>query len=236
MRFADQGRMGLAWCAAFLAAAAVFLLWPGIDLAVAALFYVPGEGFPLSRSVMLEWLRQAVWTMSILMVALAVAATLAALIGRPFRFLDLRQGVFILALYLLGPSLLADGILKRFWGRARPDTVEAFGGTQHFTPPLLPADQCASNCSFVSGEGAAATALAISFVILAPAVRSAVPVWVYRLYVGFAVAAPLAGMGLRVAFGRHFLSDTLFAALFVSGIALILHRLLLAAHPRPGPC
>lgn len=236
MRFADQGRLGLAWCAAFLAAAVVFLLWPGIDLAVARLFYVPGEGFPLSRSVTLEWLRQTVWTMSILMVVLAIAATLAALIGRPLPFLGLRQGLFILALYLLGPSLLADGILKRFWGRARPDTVEAFGGTLQFTPPLLPADQCASNCSFVSGEGAAAAALAISLAILAPAVRRAAPGWLYRAYLGCAVAVPLAGMALRVMFGRHFLSDTLFAALFVSGIALILHRLLLAAHPRPGPC
>ncbi len=230
MRYAKQKRLTALWIMAFVLAAATFILWPGIDLAVSGFFYVSGEGFPLSRSAALETLRQAIWGMSILTAVVAIVAIIAGLIGRPFRFLDLRHGLFILVLYLLGPSLLADGLLKRFWGRARPANIEAFGGTQHFTPPLLPADQCASNCSFVSGEGAAATALAISLAMLAPAVRRAAPVWLYRTYLAFAVIVPLAGIALRVMFGRHFLSDTLFAILFVSGIALILRPILLTRH------
>ena len=35
----------------FLACAAVFSAWPGIDLAVARLFYVPGHGFPLDDTI-----------------------------------------------------------------------------------------------------------------------------------------------------------------------------------------
>lgn len=227
MRFADQRRLVLFWCVAFLAVAAVFTLGPQVDLAVSGWFYERGQGFPLARSATLEALRQTIWNASNLMVLLAAVAAVAAMLRRPLPFLDLRQASFVLLVYLLGPVLLADGILKRFWGRARPDTVEAFGGTLHFTPPLVPSDQCPGNCSFVSGEGAAATALAISLLVVAPWVRRAAPGWLYALFVLAAIAVPLAGLALRIMFGRHFLSDTLFAVLFVSAIALALRPLVL---------
>lgn len=222
---ADLRRLTIGWCAAFLVSALLFQLWPGIDLAVSGVFYTPGQGFALANDRALEVLRQSIWWMSNLMVALAVAAVIAALAGRPF--LDLRRAALILLLYLIGPVLLADGLLKRFWGRARPASIADFGGTQNFTPPLIPADQCQSNCSFVSGEGAAAAALAIALLLIAPAVRPRVSATVFRLYIAFAVAIPLTGMALRVMFGRHFLSDTIFAALLVSGVALVLARLIL---------
>jgi lipid A 4'-phosphatase len=139
-------------------------------------------------------------------------------------------------LYLLGPILLVDGLLKRFWGRARPANVEAFGGAHRFTPPWPPAQECLGNCSFVSGEGAAATALALSLAVLAPAVRRTAPAWLYRTYVGLAIILPGTALALRVMLGRHFLSDTVFAMLFVSGIALILARLLLLPRQPGGSC
>ena len=46
-------------------------------------------------------------------------------------------------------------------------------------------------------------------------------------YVVLAVFLPAAGLALRVITGRHFLSDTVFAVLFVLAIALGLHRWLL---------
>lgn len=219
-------RLTLAWCAAFLLAALVFQACPGIDLAVSGFFYLPGQGFTLANDRTLEILRQGIWWLSNLMVVIAIAAVIAALVGRPF--LDPRRAALILLLYLIGPVLVADGILKRFWGRARPANVEDFGGTQHFTLPLIPADQCQSNCSFVSGEGAAAMALAIALALIAPTVRQWLSPALYRFYVALAVIVPLTGMALRVMLGRHFLSDTVFAALIVSGIALLLARLILA--------
>jgi lipid A 4'-phosphatase len=232
MRSADLRHLTVLWIAAFVLSVGVFALWPGLDLAVSAAFFTPGEGFLLSGSALIEVLREAIWGGSIVVALGALAGCLAALIGRPFRAFDVRRSAFILSLYLLGPALLVDGVLKRFWGRARPANVEAFGGTSHFTPPWLPAHECASNCSFVSGEGAAATALAISLAVLAPAVRQAVPQPVFRTYVVLAVVLPATGLVLRVMLGRHFLSDTVFAMLFVSGIALVLGRLLLTPRRR----
>jgi lipid A 4'-phosphatase len=225
MRHTDERRLVIAWGLAFVLSAAVFQFWPGVDLAVSGWFFTPGKGFALAGSAAVNLLREAIWWMSNLMVVFAIIAVVAALAGKPF--FDLRRAVLILLLYLIGPVLLADGVLKRFWGRARPGNVEDFGGTQHFTPPLIPADQCMSNCSFVSGEGAAAAALAIAFLLIAPTVRQRVSPAVFRLYVGLSVAVPLTGMALRVMLGRHFLSDTIFAALLVSGVALILARLIL---------
>ncbi len=236
MDFGDHKRLTQLWLVAFVLASAIFALWPRIDLVVSGAFFTPGEGFTLSRSLPIEILRELVWSVSILVVLAAAAAFVAALAGRPFRALDLRHSAFILSLYLLGPALLVDGILKRFWGRARPANVEAFGGTSHFTPPWLPAQECPGNCSFVSGEGAAATALAISLAVLAPAVRRMVPGWAYRTYLALAVIVPATGLALRVMLGRHFLSDTVFAMIFVSGIALILARLLLRPRRPRGPC
>lgn len=224
MSRSDERRLAVAWCVALALSAAVFQLWPGVDLAVSGWFFTPGSGFALAGSRTLDILREAIWGMSLLMVAIVVLAILAALAGKPF--LELRRAVFILLMYLLGPALLVDGLLKRFWGRARPANIEDFGGTQQFTLPLVPADQCVSNCSFVSGEGAAAAALAIAFLVIAPAVRQRVSPTLFRLYVALAIAIPLTGMALRIMLGRHFLSDTVFAVLFVSGIALVLARLL----------
>ena len=113
--------------------------------------------------------------------------------------------------------LLVNGVLKTHSGRARPADVAAFGGEAAFTPPLRMADECARNCAFVSGEGAGAVALAIGVGALAPPSRG--------LRAGLAAMAALV-CALRVATGRHFLSDVVFAALLVGMLGLALHRLM----------
>src|SRR5690606_27158610 len=177
---------GPLWLAArvgsWLASLAAFSLWPGIDLWVSGLFHTPEEGFWLARSPVANALRSAVWHCSQAMVGLAAVALGLAAARRPVSGFGARPAVFVLALYMFGPGLVVDFGLKDHWGRARPATVAEFGGGQEFTPAFLPADQCDRNCSFVSGEGAAATALALSMAVAAPAVRAAVPVALYRLF------------------------------------------------------
>ena len=218
--------------AGFALTLAIFYLWPELDLHVSALFYRAGEKFWLSDVQAIQILREAVWNLSIGVFLLALAALVLAAVKRPIAEFGARPAGFVFLLYLLGPILLVNAVLKNHWGRARPAHIEAFGGTKAFTPPWLPADQCATNCSFVSGEGSAAMALAIAFVILAPLARRTLPRALFKVYGALGVALPLAGIVLRVITGRHFLSDTLFAALFVMAIALVLHRVLL--HNRDG--
>lgn len=216
-----------------LGAVAAFAAFPQADLIVSGWFYWPGEGFRLAGRPWIEAVRNGIWNLSIAVFLLSAAALVLAAAGRPVRGAGARPAGFVFLLYLLGPGLLVNGVLKEHWGRARPVDVVEFGGAAAFTPPWLPADQCASNCSFVSGEGSAAAALAVTFLILAPAARRRLPRAGFALYALAGVLLPLAGLGLRIATGRHFLSDTVFAVLLVLALALGLHALLFRR--RTGP-
>ncbi|WP_347312458.1 phosphatase PAP2 family protein [Defluviimonas sp. SAOS-178_SWC] len=224
----DLRKTAFWYAIAFAVSLTLFVLWPGLDIAVSSWFYRPGAGFWLAENTWVEGIRYLIWDMSILAFVLSAAAFIYALVRRRARGEGGKIAGYIFLLYLLGPILLVDGILKRFWGRARPATITEFGGDKMFAPPWLPSDQCASNCSFVSGEGSAAAALALCFLVLAPIARRVLPRAAFGVYAAAGVVFPAAGLALRVMTGRHFLSDTIFAVLFVTGIALVLHRLLLA--------
>lgn len=59
--------------------------------------------------------------------------------------------------------LIVNGIFKTFWGRARPRDIDLFGGSKAFSLPLEISNQCAWDCSFMSGH------TAVAFWLLAPA-------------------------------------------------------------------
>ena len=125
----------------------------------------------------------------------------------------------------VGPGLVTNTLLKDQWGRARPAQIVEFGGSKTFTPPLLPADQCARNCSFVSGE--AASMFAVFY-----AVALIVPHWSVATMIAGTIVGLAAGL-VRVAQGGHFLSDVVFAGVFMALIAAGLHRLMFG-RPRRG--
>ena len=222
----DHRRCVLLLTAAWLIAVALFVGAPRLDLWVSALFYDPQRGFWLAANPWLEALRQFAWDFSLALLALALLALIVGIWRRPpLAGVPLRAWGFVAGLYLLGPGLLVNGVLKSQWGRARPAAVAEFGGTARFTPAGVITDQCASNCSFVSGEGAGAAALAISLLLLLFHLRPRLPHWAVRLWLGLALGLSLLAAMLRVATGRHFLSDTVFAVLLVATLALALHRL-----------
>ncbi|HEY0122684.1 MAG TPA: phosphatase PAP2 family protein [Rhizobium sp.] len=100
---------------------------------------------------------------------------------------------------LLGPVLIVNLWLKAFSGRPRPRQTDLFGGTLDFVHAGSFAGKCVSNCSFVSGEAAAAGWLfCLIFIIPQPARTAlAAPIVVVSILIP----------ALRVAFGSHYLSD-----------------------------
>ena len=50
--------------------------------------------------------------------------------------------------------VVVNVFLKGLWGRARPNDVLDFGGSDVFTPWHNISNACTSNCSFVSGDAA----------------------------------------------------------------------------------
>jgi len=204
--------------AACVACGLIFTLFPQIDLRTSALFY-DGAGFPMETHAALQTLREAIWTLTLLVPISLLALSVAGLVLRPVRAaICLGPLVFM----VLGPGLLVNGLLKAYWGRARPADVAEFGGLAQFTPPLTITDQCLRNCSFVSGE--AAGIVAVSLVVFYLLARR-LPRQGRRALTLALVVLCIVGAGLRVAMGRHFLSDVLFAALFMA----ILFRLMLPA-------
>lgn len=200
----------------FAAATALFLLVPGIDLWASRLFYEPGHGFVLAHweparivSDLVPWIA---WGIAALLV---LAALWLYLIRRPLWRFDRRALVFVFAAVTLGPGLLVNTVLKDHWGRARPAQIEAFGGPDRFTPAPLPADECPSNCSFASGHAALGFGL-VAFAFLLPA-----GAWRRRATIAALAFGAFIGLD-RIAEGRHFLSDVVFAGLLVYGLTAAL--------------
>jgi lipid A 4'-phosphatase len=149
--------------------------------------------------------------------------------GRP-QWLGLGKAhwLFLAACLAAGPGLVANLILKDQWGRARPSQVVEFGGTRAFTPPLLIANQCRRNCSFVSGEASS------TFVTLYAA-AALLPQWSVALVVGGTLVGLATGL-IRMAQGAHFLSDVIFAGVFMALTVLALRALILRdRRGAPGP-
>ncbi len=197
----------------------IFTSFPEIDLWVARLFAAPDGSFPLAANPALGLLRNFYKYLFIALFSVCLTMLLFNLCVRREMKIPAQIWSFVCAVFLLGPGLLVNVILKNNWGRARPSQIEEFGGTAQFTPPLLFADECKRNCSFVSGEGSTIASVMIVLVVLAwhafPDRR--------RLLVAVAVPLGTIGVVLRIIKGRHFLSDTLFAALFSALVILVLY-------------
>lgn len=211
--------------------AAVFAVWmrdPMLDLRLSQPFFDDGA-FIGARAGILQTLRGIFWDASLIAPLIAL---LAVSLGRrhawPQRALPMRDWNIILWGFLLGPGLLVNGILKAHSGRARPYDVLQFGGDKTYTPIGQIADQCAADCSFVSGEVAGTTALCIALLILLNAhARSK-----SQLRLGQGAVAAIFGFVFwqRIASGGHFAADAILAALFTGLVMAILARTL----PQPA--
>ena len=192
-----------------VAAAVIFVGWPDIDLAAARLFYVGPRHFLFNHSPLataLRWgFRALTWGTAIA----AVTGIILALARRRHLFgLGLPEWIFLALVLITGPGLIANTVLKDNWARPRPLHVTEFGGPEKFTPVLERSGACQRNCSFVSGEASATFALGFAFAMLARRRRA-------ELMAAAVAAGSIAGL-IRMGEGGHFLSDVVFAAVFMA--------------------
>lgn len=223
-----------AWCVAHPFAAtlayitsvsAFFLVFPGLDFWASGLFYSPPDGFWAQHNPFLQKVRHLgpylVRVIAVCSVAILVLKLL--LPGRP-PIVPLRKPIFLISTLILGPGILVNAILKDNWGRPRPRSVEEYGGELPFQPVWKMTDYCDRNCSFVSGEGSAGIWLVAMAFMVPKAWRKAVMGFVLPLCVILSVN--------RVAFGGHFLSDTMLAWGLTFLVILSVHWLLYKRRPR----
>lgn len=187
-------------------AALVFGLLPGIDLAVAGLFYRGSTHFvgdaPLGSAVrkLFYWVPTGVLLGMVGLYALRR-------FGQGGLWAPSGRGVLFLVIsFAIGPGLIANTLLKDHSHRPRPYQTTDFGGDEPFRPFYRFDGACRRNCSFVSGEGAT-SAWTLGAALLVP------PPW-RAVAIAASLAFALASGGLRMAFGGHYFSDAVFAVVF----------------------
>jgi lipid A 4'-phosphatase len=221
-----RGRLALALLAATVAGIAVFSLFPDLDLRVAKALLRSDGLFLGQNSYLFNWLHEkAVPWMVKLCLAFFGLAAFARLLGRSIAGISLKEAIFVIAVFAVGPGLLANTLAKDHSGRPRPTDSRPFGGPFAYAAPFAFDGACPSNCSFVSGDAAA------GFAFLAPA--ALLPRrWRRR---GIAGALALGGaIGLmRMLQGGHFLGDVIFAGLLVAATTLGLHWAMFRADGLP---
>jgi membrane-associated PAP2 superfamily phosphatase len=190
-----------------LASTAVFWL-TDLDIRFSALFHDalnPEGPWPQARAPL--WMAlYAIDTHLTIALAIVAAALIVAgaLSGGDRR--RLVYGLFIILSVALGSGLIVNSILKEHWGHPRPAEIVEFGGDGSYAPPWAkrPSGQ---GKSFPSGHAA----IAFSYIVFYFILRVPRPGLAKVCFWGSILFGSLMGLA-RVAQGRHFLSDVLWAA------------------------
>lgn len=173
--------------------------FPDLDLRVSRLFY-DGTGFHLANQWWARLLHNCV--------GYSIGLSLASVVGlyacnrfsrRNVCGVDGKKVIYLFVVLILGAGLIVNVLFKNNFGRARPRNVEEFGGLQQFTPAFVVGDECVTNCSFSSGDGAGA------FFSLALALALSRKRALLLAAFGFGALVSFS----RIASGAHFLSDTI---------------------------
>lgn len=179
----------------------IFWVWPGIDLAVSGFFFEHG-GFPLGSNHFLNEIRHFLNALVWLAVGVsAVGLILSVCLKDRISFFSARVCLYVLLCFAVAPGLVVNTILKNNWGQPRPIQISQFGGSKHYEKAWVMSNQCATNCSFVCGDCAAAFAFFCFVPLLRRRKTAMVIVSAFALLLGY----------VRISQGGHFLSDVLLA-------------------------
>lgn len=198
-----------------LLAAVLFLALPQLDIAASAMLADGAAGFPLAGALPVRIIREAfnlVFAGFCVVAAGGLAVTF--LLRRRLFGLGANAWLYLIACAATGPGLVTNLLFKDHWGRARPAQIAEFGGDLDFTPALLLSDQCERNCSFVSGEASSIYLMFFALAMLFPSRQR-------RLVLAGILAGSIAGL-IRMMAGGHFLSDVVFAGIFMALVAQLL--------------
>ncbi|HRO49112.1 MAG TPA: phosphatase PAP2 family protein [Hyphomicrobium sp.] len=219
-RFRREFAIGATGIAAVLAV--LFVAQPDLDLAISSVARDACAVSPASpraawcMTYAVDLARHAFMAIFILSAIGIVAWAIRELVvERNFVGTNQLRCGFMIAVLVMGPGVVANLILKDNVGRPRPRDVIEFGGNKEFSPALVPSQECAKNCSFVSGEASSMFALFFGLALAVPRYRR-------QLFVAGVTIGLLAG-GVRIIQGAHFFSDVLFAGVFMALTVSLLH-------------
>ena len=180
----------------------LFWVFPDIDIWFSNFFFSEDDKFWAKEVEILNTVR-SIGPFLVRMVVLAsIFYIVLRLLDLPrLKVSSLQSPLFLLTTLLVGPGIVISMILKDNWGRPRPWMTESFGGKFPNIPVWEISDFCERNCSFVSGEAAIGIWL-MSVAFIVPLV------WRRTIVLATLLLALIFSLN-RIAFGGHFLSDTI---------------------------
>ena len=191
-----------------------FILFPKFDIFFSKLFFFE-EKFISDKYIFIRSLRSF---LKDLMIVISIVSLLLIIVNIFFKmkkktFLKPRTKLILIG-FLVGPvigcGLIANFYFKDNWGRARPINIQEFGGEKIYTQPFIMSDQCERNCSWISGEASAAFSFITGTIILKSPIFFLLNI-IFGIIVSFC----------RIAMGGHFLSDNIFAMIFMIYLAIL---------------
>jgi lipid A 4'-phosphatase len=203
---------------------ASLLLWalPSIDLEISSWLFDRAPS--VEKRLWIAWFHEGI--------GYFLVASLVGVVGlylynrstkRNLCGVDGRKVLFLFLVLIIGLGLIVNVLLKDQFGRARPRDIEEFGGSKRFTPAFVLSRECDTNCSFSSGEGAAAF-FSLSLAMALTRRR-------------FAYLAAFAFTGLasyfRVSAGAHFFSDVVVSFFVMFLVTDVLYYYLIAPGAQP---
>lgn len=211
-----------------LAVTLAVVLSPGLDMAVARMFYLGNREFVAEGVLIVQLLRSILLCVYVgVCITVFVGLVIARMSARAWLSVAFSQWLFFALCLGVGPGVVANLALKDQSGRARPSQIVELGGKKQFTAAFARSDQCVRNCSFVSGE---ASSMFVMFFAAACVWR---PRWRALTAAGLA-AGSLAGF-IRMTQGAHFLTDVVFAGIFMAMTVAVIQFIFqsVAASPMP---
>lgn len=124
-----------------------------------------------------------------------------------------QKDIWFLLVTLLVGAIVIEVLMKGFWGRPRPYQMAIFSGDHAFVPFLQVSDVCARNCSFASGHSG------IGFYFMALAWPARNRLW---LILGIIMGALLAYV--RIAMGGHFFTDVVTSGFVIYALCWLMGK------------
>ena len=206
----------------FLIFAFIFIFFPEIDIYLSNLFFLDSV-FISEKFLLIKKLRTFMKDTMVIIPVLALLYLVFNYFNQKQkiknRIRTLRIKLVCIGLIvgpIIGSGLIANLIFKDNWGRARPIQIEEFGGNKIFTPAFMKTDQCAKNCSWISGETSAAFSFLTGVLILKNPMF-----FLMNIVMGVLV------FFCRMSMGGHFFSDNVFAVIFMIYLAIIYRYLVM---------
>ena len=192
------------------------------DVWLSAHFYDPERGWYLRQGAPWRWLYSYGKYPALVLAAGALLVLLGGLWKTPLA--RYRRGCAVVVLAVgLGPGVVVNGVLKPYWGRPRPRSIEPFGGTEVFRRWWQPGGAGAGR-SFPSGHAAMGFVLVAGTTLISSSrLYLRWCVWVAALLYG-----ALMGWG-RIVQGGHFLSDVVWAGGASCIITILVQKILFGA-------